>query len=81
MPLKETRPIKGNPDSNLQLYTEQNQDLWKLTQYNGETSAILNVIIAAKKDISQRNADPLSDNGNQYLKEYRYRKVSIKQLI
>ena len=41
----------------------------------------LSVIIAIKKDISRKNADPLSDNGNQYLKKYRYRKALIKQLI
>ena len=39
---------------------------------------ILNVIIAIKKDILRRNADPLNDNGNQYLKEHRYRKTLIK---
>ena len=47
-------------------------------QYNGEVSAILNVIIIIKRDISQRNADPLSDNGNQYLKERRYKKALIR---
>ena len=40
----------------------------------------LNVIIATKKNTSRKNADPLNDNGNQYLKEYRYKKVLIKQL-
>ena len=38
----------------------------------------LMVIIAIKKDISQRNANPLSNNGNQYLKERRYKKALIK---
>ena len=32
----------------------------------------------AKRDISQRNANPLSNNGNQYLKERRYKKALIK---
>ena len=39
----------------------------------------LSIIIAIKKNTSRKNADPLSDNGNQYLKEHRYRKVLIKQ--
>ena len=43
-------------------------------------SVILNVIIAVRRNISQRNADLLSDNGNQYLKELCYRKALIKQL-
>ena len=38
----------------------------------------LNVTIAIKRDISRRNADPLNDNGNQYLKGHRYRKALIK---
>ena len=48
--------------------------------FKNVTNEILNVIIATKKDISLRNADPLSDNKNQYLKEHRYRKDLIKQL-
>ena len=40
----------------------------------------LNVIIAIKRDILRKNADPLSDNGNQYLKEHRYKKAPIKRL-
>ena len=42
---------------------------------------ILNIIIAIKRDILQRNADFLNDNGNQYLKKHRYRKALVKQLI
>ena len=81
MPLNKTRLIKGNPDNNLQLYTEQNQDIWNLTQCNGKISATLNVTITAKRDILRKNADPLNDNENQYLKERRYRKASVKQLV
>ena len=44
------------------------------------TNETLSVTIAIKKDISRRNADPLSDNKNQYLKKHRYKKVLIKQL-
>ena len=40
----------------------------------------LSVIIAIRKNILRRNANSLNDNGNQYLKEYRYRKALIKQL-
>ena len=40
----------------------------------------LSVIIAIKRDISQKNADPLNDNKNQYLKKHRYKKASVKQL-
>ena len=40
----------------------------------------LSVTIATKRDISRRNTDLLSDNGNQYLKEHRYKKASVKQL-
>ena len=40
----------------------------------------LSVTIATKKDTSQKNADPLSNNGNQYLKEHRYKKALVKQL-
>ena len=38
----------------------------------------LNVTIATRRDISRRNADLLSDNGNQYLKKHRYRKVLVR---
>ena len=38
----------------------------------------LSVIIAIKRDISRRSADLLNDNGNQYLKKYRYRKALVK---
>ena len=48
--------------------------------FKNVTNEMLNVTITIKRDISQKNADPLSNNGNQYLKEYRYRKVLIKQL-
>ena len=41
---------------------------------------ILSVIIVIKRDTLRRSADSLNDNGNQYLKEHRYRKVLIKQL-
>ena len=41
---------------------------------------ILSVIIAIKRDTLRRNTDPLNDNGNQYLKEYRYKKAPVKQL-
>ena len=44
------------------------------------TNETLSVIIAIKKDTLRRNADPLSDNKNQYLKKHRYRKALIKQL-
>ena len=40
----------------------------------------LSVIIAIRKDTSRRNADLLNNNGNQYLKEHRYKKASVKQL-
>ena len=49
--------------------------------FNNVANKILNVIIATKKNTSQKNADFLSDNGNQYLKKYCYRKALIKQLI
>ena len=42
------------------------------------TNETLNVIIAIKRDISRKNADPLNDNGNQYLKKRRYKKAIIK---
>ena len=48
--------------------------------FKNVTNETLNVIIAIKRDISRRNADSLNNNGNQYLKEYRYRKALIKQL-
>ena len=48
--------------------------------FKNVVNEILSVIITIKRDILRRNADPLSDNGNQYLKEYRYRKVLIKRL-
>ena len=38
----------------------------------------LNVTIVTKRNISRKNADPLSDNGNEYLKKYRYKKALIK---
>ena len=38
----------------------------------------LSVIIAIKRDTLLRNTDPLNDNGNQYLKEHRYKKVPVK---
>ena len=60
---------------------ETKPGLIKLTQYNGEISAILNVTITIKRDILRKNADPLSDNKNQYLKKHYYRKALIKQLI
>ena len=47
--------------------------------FKNATNETLNVIIATRKDISQRNTDPLNNNGNQYLKEHRYKKASIKQ--
>ena len=48
--------------------------------FKNVTNETLNITIAIRKDISQRNADPLNDNKNQYLKEHRYRKALIKQL-
>ena len=41
---------------------------------------ILSVIIAIRKDISRKNADPLNDNRNQYLKEHRYKKSFNKTI-
>ena len=49
--------------------------------FKNVANEILSVIIAIRRDILQKNADLLSDNGNQYLKEHRYRKALIKQLI
>ena len=46
--------------------------------FKNVTNKTLSVIIAIKKDILQRNADFLSDNGNQYLKKYRYKKALVK---
>ena len=46
--------------------------------FKNAVNETLNVIIAIKRDISRKNADPLNDNGNQYLKEYRYRKVLVR---
>ena len=48
--------------------------------FKNAANEILSVTIAIKRDISRRNADPLNDNGNQYLKEHRYRKALVKQL-
>ena len=48
--------------------------------FKNAANETLNVIIAIRKNISRRNADPLSDNGNQYLKKHRYKKASVKQL-
>ena len=48
--------------------------------FKNVTNKTLNVTIAIKKDTLQKNADSLSDNGNQYLKEHRYKKASVKQL-
>ena len=39
---------------------------------------ILSVTIAIKRDTLRRNADFLNDNGNQYLKEHRYKKALVK---
>ena len=40
----------------------------------------LSVIITTKRNILQKNTDPLNDNGNQYLKKHRYKKALVKQL-
>ena len=48
--------------------------------FKNAVNETLNITIAIKKNTSQKSADPLSNNGNQYLKEYRYRKALIKQL-
>ena len=48
--------------------------------FKNAANETLNVTIAIKKDILRRSADPLNDNGNQYLKKYRYKKALIKQL-
>ena len=46
--------------------------------FKNAVNKTLSVIIAIKKDISRKNADPLSNNKNQYLKEHRYKKAPIK---
>ena len=48
--------------------------------FKNAANETLNIIIAIKRDISRRNADPLNDNKNQYLKKHRYKKVLIKRL-
>ena len=46
--------------------------------FKNAANETLSIIIAIKKDISRKNADPLSDNGNQYLKEHRYKKAPVR---
>ena len=48
--------------------------------FKNVTNKTLNVIITIKRNTLRKNADLLSDNGNQYLKEHRYRKALVKQL-
>ena len=48
--------------------------------FKNAANETLSIIIAIKRDISRRNADFLSDNGNQYLKKQCYKKALKKQL-
>ena len=48
--------------------------------FKNVANEILSVTIAIRRDISRKNADFLSDNGNQYLKEHRYKKALVKHL-
>ena len=46
--------------------------------FKDAVNEILSVIIAIKRGTLRRNANPLNDNGNQYLKKHRYKKASVK---
>ena len=46
--------------------------------FKNAANETLSIIIAIKRDTSRKNANPLSNNGNQYLKKHRYKKAPVR---